>query len=58
MEDKIIIQVTKNDKQESYKTNGYLLLYLDQGTVKFTGNMELAAITPLIMKLVAEKMSR
>ena len=62
MEEKTIISIVKNqgtDKQEviDLKTNGYLLLYIKGDKIKTSGDIELKALAPLLMKAVMEKMS-
>ena len=36
---------------------GFLLLYLDNGKVKFTGEVPLVAFAPLILKAVSKRFS-
>ena len=62
MEEKTIISIVKNkgtDKQEviDITTNGYLLLYLKGDKVKTSGDIELRALAPLLMKAAMEKMT-
>lgn len=54
----IHITVTKNDKQDQYDTNGYLLVYMAGEEFKFAGTLELKALAPLLLKLAMEKMSK
>ena len=39
-------------------TNGYLLLYLENDRVKTSGNIDLKALTPILTKIVLERMSK
>ena len=55
----IEITIKKIDgSQETVLTDGFLLLYLESGKVKMKGQVELAALAPLLAKAVLEKMSR
>ena len=51
------IQVSERDTTRTIETDGYLLLYFDSGKVKSTGSIELKALTPLLTKLLLEKIS-
>ena len=35
--------------------SGHLLLYLDDNKIRFTGNMTLSSLAPLLLKVLAEK---
>jgi len=54
-----IIKNPETDKQETIDitTNGYVLLFLKGDKVKTSGDIELKALAPLLMKVVMEKMS-
>ena len=61
-EEKTIISIVKNQGAPSQevidiKTNGFLLLYLVGDKIKSTGDIELKALAPIIMKLAIERMS-
>ena len=53
------IEITDNTTEEkvSYDTNGYILLYLSDNSLKVTGDLELKALAPLLLKFLAEKMT-
>ena len=62
--EKIMNQVEELEFKQSVaaivnKSNleGFLLLYLDNGKVKFTGEVPLAAFAPLILKAVSKRFS-
>ena len=53
---KTIITVTDNkNATQTYTTDGYVLIYLDKGTFKFTGNVEPSALGPILMSVIAQK---
>lgn len=57
----IEITIVKKDEdfsQETVNTDGYLLLYLEGTKVRMKGQMDLSALTPILTKLVLEKMGR
>ena len=59
MSDNIEILVSKNGQYEQpIKTSGFLLIYMSGETFKFTGTLELKAITPLLLKFAMEKMTK
>ena len=56
----IEIKILKKDEgqQEVIETDGYLIMYIENDRIKMTGTMGLRTITPILTKLVLEKMSR
>ena len=41
---------------QRYNKKGYLVIYLDEGDrVKFTGNMSLSALAPMLMEWVIKR---
>jgi len=59
-EEKTTISIIKNTgtpTQETIdiKTNGFLLFYLFNDKIKTEGDIELRALTPILMKLAMEK---
>jgi len=54
------IEITDNTTGEKvlYDTNGFILLYLSDNSLKVTGDLELRALAPLLLKFLAEKMTK
>ena len=52
------MDITTNDNNviSTVHTDGYLLLYIDGNKVKMTGNLDIKALTPLVTKVLMEKM--
>ena len=59
--DMIEIQIDDKSSTEQssqlVETDGYLLLYLKEERIQMQGNMDLAALTPLLTKIVMKKMA-
>ena len=60
-EEKTIISIIKNQGSPTQeiidiKTNGYLLLYLSGEKIKTSGDIELKALAPLLMKGALERL--
>jgi len=47
-----------NSLAQRYRLGGHMLLYLDEGKIKVLGEVSLASLTPWLMKIVAEKMTK
>jgi len=58
MTDKIVISITKNDQEIRIETNSYLVLYFKDDKIKTVGDIELKDLTPVLLRLAAEKLSR
>ena len=58
MNDKIEIIITGKGNQERITTDGYLLLFLEGDRVKTSGNIDLKALTPILTKIVLERMNK
>ena len=43
---------------DRYNANGFLLLVLDGDKIKFSGNVKLTSLVPVILKYSAEKLSK
>ena len=44
---------------ESYGlTDGHLVLYLEDGAIKFTGNLKVSALGPLLVTSIMEKLKK
>lgn len=57
-EGKISISIIKGESnRELINTDGYLLFYLNKETIITLGNIELKALAPILMKLIANKMT-
>ena len=60
---KNIISIVKNQgtsEQEitDIRTDGYLLFYFKGDKIKSSGDIEIRALAPLLMKIAADKLSR
>ena len=51
-------QGTENQRQTDVATTSFVLLYLDSGKVRVDGDIELRDIAPMLMKYVAERMTK
>ena len=54
IEDSSGANIGRNEKTVS--TNGYLILYLEGEKVRFVGNMDIRALTPILTKIALEKL--
>ncbi len=52
----VVITDTETCKTEKIFTDGLLLLYLDGEKIRMIGRLEMKVLTPLIMKVMMEKM--
>ena len=43
---------------ENIETDGFLLLYMKDDTIKMTGHMDIRALTPILTKVLMEKISK
>ena len=50
------ITILSNDKSETISTEGYLLLYLKGSKITMSGKIDIAALTPIISKILLERM--
>ena len=58
MTDKIVISIMKNNQEISrIETNSYLVLYFKDDKIKAVGDIELKDLTPVLLRLAAEKLS-
>ena len=59
MAENITISICKDGTYEPPITSsGYLLIYLKGEDFKFSGTLELKALTPILLKLAVEKMTK
>ena len=57
---KFTIEIRDNDtgQTNTIPADGYLLLYLAADKVKFTGEMDIRSLGPVIAKIALERMSK
>ena len=59
MSENITISVSKNGVPDpQVTTSGYLLIYMKGEQFLFNGTLELKALTPLLMKILMEKIAK
>ena len=60
MENSKIVRIIDSgtDNMKEITTDGYILLYLDGGKLRASGEFDLGSLAPLLMRLVADKMSK
>ena len=52
----IFNETTPDKKDVEIETNGYLILYLVNDKIKMTGAMDIVALSPILTKIVLEKL--
>jgi spore maturation protein CgeB len=60
---KHLITVVRNQGTESQvatdiRTDGYLIVYLEGDKFKMEGNLEIKALTPILMKIAVDKFTK
>jgi len=48
--------IEQNSIEKNINTTGYLILYLEGEKVRFVGNMDIRALTPILTKIALEKL--
>jgi len=48
--------IEKDSNEKSIVTNGYLVLYLEGEKVRFTGNMDMRTLAPILTKIALERL--
>lgn len=52
---KITVEGERAEENTSIQTDGYILFYLENDTIKTSGNIEMKALAPLILKAAMKK---
>lgn len=52
----IVTISSENSAQETLRTDGCLVIYLEGEVIKFKGQINLKSLTPVLTKIIMEKM--
>jgi len=50
--------VEENLNEVSIDTNGYMILFFKEDKIKSIGNIDIRALTPILTKVIMEKMTK
>lgn len=53
---KLVVTIQKDSNTQRIETEGCLLVYLEGGVFKFSGQLEMSALTPLLTKVLLERL--
>ena len=56
MIEETLINIRKGEEITDIRTNGFLLLYMENDRIKSCGDIELKALAPLLMRVAMQKM--